>query len=185
MKDVTAFDTLVYHYNAFIYKQVHFYFKSSKALVEMRDLHQEALMGFEEAIRKFKESKVTHMETTPLAALAKLYIKSRVYTYCTKQMDYLNRKMPLEGESSLEIWLQDSTEGPLELLEKEETLKILEESVNLLTPRQQDIMNKRYFQNVDKVTQDDLAKEYGITYQSVSDSETRAIKRLRKILGEK
>ena len=63
-----------------------------------------------------------------------------------------------------------------------DNIKLLKEYLNILTPREREVLTKRYgLYNTDEVTQKEIAKELGISRSYVSRIEKRAI---TKILRE-
>ena len=65
---------------------------------------------------------------------------------------------------------------------KNDNIKLLKEYMNILTPRERDVLTKRYgLDNSDEITQKEIAKNLGISRSYVSRIEKRAI---TKILRE-
>ena len=65
---------------------------------------------------------------------------------------------------------------------KNDNIKLLKEYMNILTPREKDVLTKRYgLNNNDEITQKEIAKSLGISRSYVSRIEKRAI---TKILRE-
>lgn len=57
--------------------------------------------------------------------------------------------------------------------------------MNILTPRERDVLTKRYgLDNNDEITQKEIAKNLGISRSYVSRIETKAIGKLAKELKE-
>ncbi len=76
------------------------------------------------------------------------------------------------------------TEDPdfTEEIYKNDNLKLLKEYIKILTPREKDVITKRYgLDNNDEITQKEIAKDLGISRSYVSRIEKRAI---TKILRE-
>ena len=76
------------------------------------------------------------------------------------------------------------TEDPdfTEEIYKNDNLKLLKEYIKILTPREKDVITKRYgLDNNDEITQKEIAKDLGISRRYVSRIEKRAI---TKILRE-
>ena len=69
---------------------------------------------------------------------------------------------------------------------KRDNIKLLREYLNILTPREKEIIFKRYgLDGNDEATQKEIAKELGISRSYVSRIEKRAIiKILRKFINE-
>ncbi len=84
--------------------------------------------------------------------------------------------------------LTDSRFNPEIVLEKSQWEKIafskLHNAILKLDPRSQNILHKRWLQNDEKVTLEDLAVEYGISKERVRQLEQQAIIDLRKELRE-
>ena len=71
---------------------------------------------------------------------------------------------------------------PQEENNKNDNIKLLKEYMNILTPRERDVLTKRYgLDNNDEITQKEIAKSLGISRSYVSRIEKRAI---TKILRE-
>ena len=72
-------------------------------------------------------------------------------------------------------------------IHKQNNIKLLKEYFNVLTPREKDIITKRYgLNNTDEVTQKEIAKNLGISRSYVSRIEKRAItKMLREFIKNK
>ena len=68
---------------------------------------------------------------------------------------------------------------------KNDNIKLLKEYMNILTPRERDVLTKRYgLYNNDEITQKEIAKNLGISRSYVSRIETKAIGKLAKELKE-
>ena len=68
---------------------------------------------------------------------------------------------------------------------KNDNIKLLKEYMNILTPRERDVLTKRYgLDNSDEITQKEIAKNLGISRSYVSRIETKAIGKLAKELKE-
>ena len=68
---------------------------------------------------------------------------------------------------------------------KNDNIKLLKEYMNILTPRERDVLTKRYgLDNNDEITQKEIAKNLGISRSYVSRIETKAIGKLAKELKE-
>lgn len=101
-------------------------------------------------------------------------------------VDSLNRIVGNNPETDtveLGEFLEDPREGPEELAENTDRIRLLKEVADKLPPRERRIITLRYgLEDGRYYTLDELGNMYGVTRERIRQVELRAISRMRHIL---
>lgn len=104
---------------------------------------------------------------------------------CFDEPEILSAADPSTGKSLVPAdYLEDLSFSPERILEKSQWEKValskLHSAILKLDPRSQDILRRRWLQNDEKATLQDLAAEYGVSKERIRQLESHAIIALRK-----
>ena len=159
--------------------------KYSNSNVDQDDLISIGTIGLIKGINSFKPEKGARLSTYVSRCIDnEILMHFRADKKNSKNVSiYDGISYDKEGN---EVTILDvlKTEDPdfNEEIYKNDNIKLLKEYMNILTPRERDVLTKRYgLDNSDEITQKEIAKNLGISRSYVSRIEKRAI---TKILRE-
>ena len=159
--------------------------KYSNSNVDQDDLISIGTIGLIKGINSFKPEKGARLSTYVSRCIDnEILMHFRADKKNSKNVSiYDGISYDKEGN---EVTILDvlKTEDPdfNEEIYKNDNIKLLKEYMNILTPRERDVLTKRYgLDNNDEITQKEIAKSLGISRSYVSRIEKRAI---TKILRE-
>ena len=162
--------------------------KYSNSNVDQDDLISIGTIGLIKGINSFKPEKGARLSTYVSRCIDnEILMHFRADKKNSKNVSiYDGISYDKEGN---EVTILDvlKTEDPdfNEEIYKNDNIKLLKEYMNILTPRERDVLTKRYgLDNSDEITQKEIAKNLGISRSYVSRIETKAIGKLAKELKE-
>lgn len=166
--------------------------------LSMMDLISEGNYGLIKAVQKFDPKKGVNF-----ASYAIWWIKSAIQEYLMKSWSIvklgtssLHRKLLLGKSESREMIQQDASidenlENQLSVspdyegdLDKEASIKNLSYAIESLSPREREIINARYINDIKK-TLDEISCEMKISKERVRQISNQALKKMKKILETK
>lgn len=160
------------------------YRKSAYALsVDMKELRQEALLGFSDALVKYNQDKDANLST-----FITLCVERKVRNYIRKADTQKNRILkgtysldqPITGaDSTLQEFIGDTSKDPQVTLETEENLKNLKEKIDIiLSPLEKEV----YKLLVNDFSYDDIASILKINQKQVYNTVSRIRDKIKDIL---
>ena len=154
--------------------------------LSMEDLIAEGYFGLLEAINAFKLEK-----SAPFASYAILCIKNRILKRLRREVRHMRVDSLEDDKDGDKQKLKDVLESPVNLEEdfakKYETdrkMAWVRKNLDQLTPFQRDVLIAKYFSGETMLTSEELAKEFDNTQRNITDTEHRAVKKLREIYYE-
>ncbi len=170
-------------YSPLIHKEVQKYTKEASIKgIEYRDLLQEAMLAFSEAINNYDEK-----ENVKFITFATLCIKRRIINLLKKQStnkeQILNNYIPLEAElvpKKKVIDIVSDLEGkePLNKLIVDESIKELSDNfINNLKPKERTI----YLEYISGKKIEDISKETGMSIKTLYNLIYRIKKKLKSV----
>ena len=170
-------------YSPLIHKEVQKYTKEASIKgIEYRDLLQEAMLAFSEAINNYDEK-----ENVKFITFATLCIKRRIINLLKKQStnkeQILNNYIPLEAElvpkkKVLDIVSDLEGKEPLNKLIVDESIKELSDNfINNLKPKERTI----YLEYISGKKIEDISKETGMSIKTLYNLIYRIKKKLKSV----
>lgn len=163
------------------------YYKISKMLkMDKSDLHQEALVGFADAIRCYRDEKEAGLKTfislcverrLQTALLKANRIKSQVYNE-TVSLDYI-----YNSTTSLKDVLSDNNENnPLEKITRNESFQeLIKEIKNVLSNKEYEVFNLK----ISGLNNKEIALLVNKNLKQVDNTMTRIKSKIKKILDKR
>lgn len=160
------------------------YRKSAYALsVDMKELRQEALLGFSDALVKFNQDKDANLST-----FITLCVERKVRNYIRKADTQKNRiiketyslDQPVTGaDSTLQEFIGDNSKDPQVTLETEENLEALKQKIDtVLSPLEKEV----YKLLVNDFSYDDIASILKINQKQVYNTVGRIRDKIKDII---
>lgn len=160
------------------------YRKSAYTLsVDLKELRQEALVGFSDALVRYNQDK-----DATLSTFITLCVERKVRNYLRKADTQKHRILkeafsldqPITAdESTLQEFIGDTTNDPQVALENKESIKDLKEKIdNLLSPLEKEV----YQLLINDFSYDDIASILNITQKQVYNTVSRLRDKIKEIL---
>lgn len=169
--DKSSMEEIINRLQPLIYSSIRKYYYNK---VDYEDLVQEGNLTIMDCIYNFDFNRNVNFLG---------YIKSQLrYLYLNKHREktYISLNQPIKDEEGEMIDLLESEEeDSLEKFIKNETLQELRLAIEILTPRQREIVILYYFK---AMSISDIGHLLGISYRTVVNTKTNAIESLKNIL---
>lgn len=159
------------------------YLKSAYALsVDLKELRQEALLGFSDALVNFDQDKSASLPT-----FISLCVERRVGNYVKKAdttkyrilKDVYSLDAPMSDSSTLKEYIGDDSKDPGKTLEMEENLINLKKTIdNLLSPHEKEV----YELLINGFSYDDICTILKISQKQVYNTVSRLREKIKSII---
>lgn len=155
--------------------------KFSNTEIDPEDLYSIGVIGLIKAVNTYKTGK-----DTKLATYASMCINNEILMTLRKQKGQnnlsLDAPLNLDADGN-ELMLSDILGHEDTIIEKRDDFRTLHKAINLLSPRERDIITSRYgFLKGDEINQRECAGMLNISQSYVSRLEVKILAKLKKII---